>query len=386
MQTSAVRRVRKVLAASALGAAMTVTAACAGPGGATSGAVKVGLLANLTGGAAPSFGVPFQHGFDLALEEAQDQLDQAGVEIDVVTEDAKSEVPSAVTGYNQLTSEGAVLVVQDSQSPLGQAIAPLANEDSVALLSGAGSELENKNGFAFRFTDLGTPTLAMGSYLADKGARRVGVIVASDNPSFATLADATESGLPHGFASRQEITTADTDFAAVLANLRKDNVDAVVLSVLPAQAGNIILQMKQSGGFDGVQLVGTVAISGETYAVAQNAATGFVFPQVWAPGAEGGSTFQTTYENKYGDLPTAYGALGYQVGWITVAAILEAHGGGDVTGTALRDALPAASQSVLVKDHGVLNLTLTPEGAASSTGVMASFDPSGTIVTAAQGG
>jgi branched-chain amino acid transport system substrate-binding protein len=386
MQTGTVRSVRKVLAAGAVGLALTVTAACSGPAGAGDGSVKIGLLANLTGDAAPSFGVPFKNGFDLALSEAQDELDKAGVKIDVVTQDAKSAVPSAVTGYNKLKSEGAAVVVQDSQSPLGQAIAPLANDDKVALLSGAGSKLENADGFAFRFTDLGTPTLAMGPFLTDKGAKRVGVVVASDNPSFATLADATEGGLPDGFASRQEISAADTDFAAVLANLRKDNLDAVVLSVLPAQAGNLILQMKQSGGFEDVQLVGTVAISGETYAVAQDSAAGFVFPQVWAPGAEGGDTFQSTYEKKYDALPTAYGALGYQVGWITVAAILEAHDKGDVTGTTLRDSLPSASQNTLVGEHGVLDLTLTAEGAASSTGVMASFDKSGTIVTVAQGG
>jgi ABC-type branched-subunit amino acid transport system substrate-binding protein len=376
---------RKAFTAAAAAAALTVAGCGSGAGGGSGDAVKVGLLANLTGDAAPSFGEPFQHGLELALGDAQDDLDDAGIEIEVVTEDAKSAVPSAVTGYNKLRSEEVSVVLQDSQSPLGQAIAPLANDDKIPMLSGAGSELENEDGYAFRFTDLGTPTMAMGPYLAEQGAEKVGVVVASDNPSFATLADATEAGLEGGYASRQEISSADSDFAAVLANLRQDGVDAVVLSVLPAQAGNLMLQMEQSGGFEDVEVIGTVATSLETFTVAEDAAAGFVFPQVWAPGAKGADSFESAYEAKYGETPTAYGALGYQVGWITVAAILEAAENGDVTGTAIRDALPAASESELVAEHGILELTLDAEGKATSTGVIASFDESGEMATAVEG-
>jgi ABC-type branched-subunit amino acid transport system substrate-binding protein len=372
------------LAAVGAAAALLLSAGCAGPKSEASddGAVQIGFLGNLTGGAAASFGIPFQRGMDLALADASAALGDAHLKVDVVTEDAKSEVPAAVTGYNKLTQKGVPVVVNDSQSPLGQAVAPLANDDKVAFLSGAGSELENKDGYAFRFTDLGTPTLAVGPYLLDHGATRVGAVVASDNPSFATLADATEKGLPDGYASRQEVSSSDTDFSAVLANLRKDDVDAVVLSVLPAQAGNLLLQMKQSGGFEGDLLAGTVAISSETYQVAQDAAAGFVFPQVWAPGQASGSGFEAAYEDKYDEAPTAYGALGYQVGWILVAALIAADDAGDVTGTSIRDALPAASTSDLVKEHGILTLELTAEGAAKSTGVIAAFGDDGTIQVA----
>jgi branched-chain amino acid transport system substrate-binding protein len=385
MQPMTPRTMRKVFAAAVAATVLAAAAGCGSDAGGSGGAVKVGLLANLTGDAAPSFGEPFQHGLELALSDAQAELDEAGIEIEVVTEDAKSEVPSAVTGYNKLRSEDVAVVLQDSQSPLGQAIAPLVNDDEIPMLSGAGSELENENGYAFRFTDLGTPTMAMGPYLAEKAAKRIGVVVASDNPSFATLADATEAGLEGGYASRQEISSADSDFSAVLANLRQDDIDALVLSVLPAQAGNLLLQMEQSGGFEDVEVIGTVATSQETYTVAEGAAAGFVFPQVWAPGAQGGGEFEAAYEEEYGETPTAYGALGYQVGWITIAAILDADEQGEVTGSAIRDALPAASQSDLVAENGILELKLDAEGSATSTGVIASFDDNGEMVTAVDG-
>ena len=375
-------RKRRRAAAAAVAVTLLALTGCGGPAGDNSGAIRVGLLANLTGDAAPSFGKPFERGFELALQEAKPILDESNLSVEVLTEDAESAVPAAVTGYNKLRQQRVPLVVQDSQSPLGQAVAPLANEDQVALLSGAGSALENSGGFSFRFTDLTTPTVAAGSRLADEGAKRIGVVVASDNPSFATLAQATEQGLPNGFASRQEVSSQDTDFSAVLANLSRDQLDAVVLAVLPAQAGNLILQMKNSGEFEHTKLVGTVAISGETYTVARDSARGFEFPQVWAPGGTNPTPFERSYTEKHGELPTAYGALGYQVGWIIVAAMIHAGTSGTIDGNALRDALPAASTSDLVREHGILGLELTADGHATSPGVMATFAEGGTMVLA----
>lgn len=381
-------RSRPFRAASLLAGALLGISGCgSSTGSSTSGhqtsggnTVHVGLLANLTGGAAPSFGVPFKNGFELALSDARETLQESGISIDTMTEDAKSAVPSAVTGYNKLKSKNVSIVVNDSQSPLGQAIAPLANDDHIAFLSGAGSKLENKEGYAFRFTDLSTPTQGMGKYLVDSGARRIGAVVASDNPSFASLADATEGGVPGGYVSRQQVASSDADFSAVLANLRKDNVDAVVLSVLPAQAGNILLQMQNAGGFDNVRKVGTVAISSEAYTVAGSAAKGFVFPQVWAPNGQSSKKFQNAYTAAYGQPPTAYGALGYQVAWTIVAAAIQASRNGGVTGTSLRDALPGASTGTVVAESGILPLALDKDGKATSAGVMAEFAPDGTIV------
>ncbi|MBA8961864.1 ABC-type branched-subunit amino acid transport system substrate-binding protein [Rhodococcus percolatus] len=379
-------RKRRLAGAAAMVAALLALTGCGGPAGDDSGAVRIGLLANLTGDAAMSFGKPFEQGFELALQEAEPILAESNVSIEVLTEDAKSAVPSAVTGYNKLRQQNVPLVVQDSQSPLGQAVAPLANDDRITLVSGAGSALENSGGFSFRFTDLTTPTVSVGGRLAQEGHKRIGLVVAGDNPSFTTLADATEKGLPTGFASRQEVSSQDTDFSAVLANLRRDQLDAVVLSVLPAQAGNLILQMKHAGEFENVKLVGTVAISGETYTVARDLAQGFEFPQVWAPGGPNPSQFERSYTEKFGVIPTAYGALGYQVGWTTVATVIQAGKSGTVDGSALRDVLPAASTSDLVREHGILGLEMTADGLAISSGVMATFADGGSMVLAGSDG
>lgn len=363
--------------------------ACGGAGSASSGDhVTIGMVANLSGQAAATFGVPFRHGFEQALADVNQAglLKDTGVSLDLEVEDAKSETAAAVTGFNRLVQHNVPIVVHDSQSPLGQAIAPLANDRKVAFVSGTGSKMENPDGYAFRFTDLTTTTAASGKYLSAKGHRRVGVIVATNNPSFATLAKATEAGIDGGFVAKEEISSSDTNFAAILENLKNANLDALVLSVLPDQVGNILVQMKQSGGFENVQAVGTIATSAEAFKIGGAATQNLVFPQAWAPGLGKSVGFEDAYKAKYNETPTAYSGLGYQVGWIVAEAVRAAHANGSkVTGESIRNALPAASTSAAVKEHGVLDLTLAADGSAVTQGVLATFSPDGTIISAKEG-
>jgi branched-chain amino acid transport system substrate-binding protein len=376
-------QIRGKLLAVAAAASLALTACGSAAPGSSSGELEIGMVANLSGQAATTFGIPFRSGFELAMADVKSAgvLDDAGITLALKVEDGKSETAAAVTAFNKLAQSKVPIVVHDSQSPLGQAIAPLANDRQVAFLSGTGSQMENPDGFAFRFTDLVTTTAASGNYLKEHGLEKVGAIVASDNPSFDTLAQATEAGIDGGYALKEEISSADTNFAAVLENLRAAKLDAIVLSVLPDQVGNILVQMKQSGGFDRVQTVGTVATSAEAFKIGGDAAQELVFPQAWAPGLGKATGFEEAYESKYGETPTAYSGLGYQAGWIVAAAILASEEGqGTVSGESIRDNLPAASTSEMVKEHGILDLTLLADGSAVTNGVLATFAPDGTIV------
>ena len=392
---------RRSASASVLLLAIAVLVAACGSSGSTSNggsggagksskSVTVGLVSNLSGDAANAFGVPFHNAFEMALKDidANGLLRNAGVSIKLVTEDANSEVPKAVTAFNKLVQDGAPIVLHDSQSPQGLAIAPIANQDKVTFLSGAGSKLENPAGYAFRFTDLASPTGAVGTFLAKDGRKRVAAIVAVDNPSFATLAQLTEKGLKDaagtGFVDTEKVSSSDSDFSSVLTNVEKQNPDAVLLSVLPQQAGNIIRQMAQSSSLKDVRVVGTLAFSTQVFQVAGNAAVGAVFPQVWAPGQKQSAKFEKAYDAKYGESPTAYAALGYEMAWVTAAAIANvASSGADINGTTLRDAIPAASTAQVVKDNGVVpGFSISKEGAASSPGVLATFNKDGKIVVA----
>lgn len=344
--------------------------------------VKVGLLGNLTGRAAASFGVPFKNGFEIALADIARSgvLNSTKTTIGLDVLDTNSETTKAVTSFNQFAQRRLPIVVSDSQSPIGQAVAPLANDAKIAFISGAGSQLENKGGYAFRLADLKTSSSSIGKHLISKGAKRIGLIVATDNPSFPTLAAATLDGLGVTYVSTQNVTMKDSNFSAVITNLKSANIDALVLSVLPEQAGNIIQQMN-SMGMQNVLLAGTIATSPQTFTIAGKAASSMVFPQAWAPGGGRSAAFEAAYKQKFNAIPTSYSGVGYQVAWLIAAAAIDVEKAGKpITGENLKAAIPSASKGDLVSKNGIMALELTASGDVISPGTISRFADNGDIV------
>jgi len=344
--------------------------------------VKVGLLGNLTGRAAASFGVPFKNGFEIALADIARSgvLNSTKTTIGLDVLDTNSETTKAVTSFNQFAQRRLPIVVSDSQSPIGQAVAPLANDAKIAFISGAGSQLENKGGYAFRLADLKTSSSSIGKHLISKGAKRIGLIVATDNPSFPTLAAATLDGLGVTYVSTQNVTMKDSNFSAVITNLKSANIDALVLSVLPEQAGNIIQQMN-SMGLQNVLLAGTIATSPQTFTIAGKAASSMVFPQAWAPGGGRSAAFEAAYKQKFNAVPTSYSGVGYQVAWLIAAAAVDVEKAGKpITGENLKAAIPSASKGDLVSKNGIMVLELTASGDVISPGTISRFADNGDIV------
>ena len=344
--------------------------------------VKVGLMGNLTGRAAASFGVPFKNGFEIALADIARSgvLNATKTTIAMDVLDTNSEVTKAVTSFNQFAQRRLPIIVSDSQSPIGQAVAPVANDAKIAFISGAGSQLENKGGYAFRLADLKTSSSSIGKHLISKGAKRIGLIVATDNPSFPTLAAATLDGLGVTYVSTQNVTMKDSNFAAVITNLKSANIDALVLSVLPEQAGNIIQQMN-SMGMQNVLLAGTIATSPQTFTIAGKAASSMVFPQAWAPGGGRSAAFEAAYKQKFNAVPTSYSGVGYQVAWLIAAAAIDVEKAGKpITGENLKAAIPSASKGDLVSKNGIMALELTASGDVISPGTISRFADNGDIV------
>ncbi|MCW2758389.1 MAG: amino acid transporter substrate-binding protein, partial [Nocardioidaceae bacterium] len=156
---------KKFLAPVLAGTLAAVSLAACGSGGSTSssGSVTIGYMANLTGAAGGEYGVPFQRGFKQGLAEVKSSgYLKGGTTIKVETTDVASEVPNAVTAFNKFAQAGVPITISDSLSPIGLAVAPLANSKKVVLISGAGSTLPNTAGYAFHLVDLVTPMQTLG--------------------------------------------------------------------------------------------------------------------------------------------------------------------------------------------------------------------------------
>lgn len=355
-------------------------------GGTNSGnTVTIGFMANLTGDAGGEYGVPFQRGLTLGLSEvASDGYLKGGPSLKVDTIDAASEVPNAVTAFNKFAAAGDPITISDSLSPIGLAVAPLANAKKTVLLSGAGSTLPNSDGYAFHLVDLVTPMESLGKKMEADGVKRVAVILDGDNPAFKTLADAMVQGYT-GAGGSQPITTqtvseTTTDFSSVLTNVAAQHPDAVFISSLPQEAGNIVSQLKQVDGLSSVKLYGSISWGAQTYEIAKQAVVGSVFAQEWAPGGSQSAAFESAYKAKYGAMPEAYSAIGYQVAWLIAIAVKQAAAKGAVTGESLRDQIPSASISADMKKHGVMPaFAVAKDGATSYTGSLTTFTSAGEL-------
>jgi branched-chain amino acid transport system substrate-binding protein len=383
-----VRRLLVVVSALSL---LTVAACGSGSGSGSGGSgkdktVTVGYMANLTGAAGGEYGTPFSRGLQMGLNEVKSSgyLKNRGLSVDLQTTDVASLVPNAVTAFNKFAQAGVPITISDSLSPISLAVAPLANNKKVTLISGAGSKLPNPDGYAFHLVDLVTPMRSLGKQMQADGVKRVAVILDGDNPSFKTLADAMTEGFTSagGVAPviTQTISASATDVSSVLTNVSAQHPDAVFISSLPQQAGNVVAQLKQVQGLSSAKLYGSISWGAQTYEIAKKDVVGAVFAQEWAPGATATAEFEKAYQSKYGDTPAAYSALGYQTAWLIAVAINQAAGKGAVNGTTIRDNVPSASTSSDLKEHGVMpEFAIAKDGATSYTGTLTTFTSTGAL-------
>jgi branched-chain amino acid transport system substrate-binding protein len=371
-------------------ASLLMLSACGGSDGTSSGrdkTVTIGYMANLTGSAGGEYGTPFSRGLKLGLADVakSDLLDSSGIKIKVETTDVASEVPNAVTAFNKFAQQGVPITINDSLSPIGLAVAPLANAKKVTLISGAGSPLPNDGGYAFKLVDLVNPMKSLGKRIQADGVKRIAIILNGENPSFKTLADAMIEGYKSAGGSdpvaTETISDSTTDLSAVLTNIKAKSPDAVFISTLPQQAGNVVSQLKQVDGLADAKLYGSISWGAQTYEIAKQDVVGSVFAQEWAPGASESAAFEKAYDDKYGDTPPAYAAIGYQTAWLIAIAIAQAaENGGKVDGSSVRDQIPAASTSDDMSEHGVMpDFSVKKEGYAEYTGTLTTFTDDGKL-------
>lgn len=376
--------------AAAVSAVLLLTAACGGAGGGEGASgdeqvVQIGHLANLTGAAA-ALGQPYKQGIDLALEEIESEgfLDEAGVSLEILTEDTNSTPTNAVTIFNEFEREGVPVTVSDGISPIALAVGPLANESEIVFLNGAGSGTEEED-FEFHLSDIRTQYEELAPYLVSEGGPRVAAIVGTDNPALPVLVDNLESALAGAggeLVARESVEADDSDFSSVLTNVRETNPDVVFISTLADQAGNVLAQLDRAGGFDDVLKSVQSGVSRVVADVAGPAAQGVVLRPAWSPGAPNSEEFVAAYQEAYdGASPDTNSAFGYHSAWVIATAIsMAVEDGEEITGEAIRSRIPDAADSPEVEENGLIpDLVIPADGSATWPGVLSTFNENGDI-------
>jgi branched-chain amino acid transport system substrate-binding protein len=340
-------------------------------------------MAHLSGTSAGPYGIPFDRGLKLGIDNVNSSNVLGNVKLKLDSHDVAGAVPAAVTQFNKFMQAGTTIIVSPNVTPIARAITPLAQQEKAFFLSGA--TVSEDVDHTFGLVDARSPEITFGKRVVALGHKRIAVIVDGDNPAFTTITDNFEQGLKDSgvsIAQRVTIGEKDSDFSSVISKVRQVNPDLVVFATLSDAAGNIMTQMKQAGGFDKVQMAGTVAWQQQVYMTAGSVAAGSIFPSYWIPGGPDTSGFLAKYQATYNADPTTYSALGYQAAWLIASAVqLASQRGQKVTGELVSTLISEAAGSPLVKEHGpIADFQEPASGFPQYPGVVATFSSNGKIV------
>lgn len=321
--------------------------------------IKVGEFASLTGKEA-SFGQFSHNGTALAVEEINARGGVLGKKLELIYEDDQSKAGQAATVVRKLISrDNVVAILGEVASSRSMEAAPICQDEKVPMISPASTnpEVTQRGDYIFRvcFTDA-----FQGKLLAEFAAKTLKankVAVLKDVKSDYSV------GLAKNFissfkASGGEIITerdfsgGDKDFRAQLTVIRASNPQAVFVPAYYTDVGLIVRQARQLGiktplfGGDGWESATLAQVAGSgiegTY-FSTHFSTDANRPEV--------QDFVSKFKAKYGKVPDAMAALGYDSALILADAIKRA---GSVDHSKLRDAIAATKDFPAVT--GVISL------------------------------
>lgn len=322
-------------------------AAC-GPkdAGDAGGAIRLGHFASMTGDTA-SFGQSTDQGIRLAIDEINSTGGVLGRTLELVTEDDRSVTEEARTAAQKLIQrDGVIALLGEVASSRSMAAAPEAQRAGVPMVSPASTNVKvtEIGDYVFRtcFIDPFQGAVMARFAWNELGARRVAILFDFKQDYSVGLADAfreTWAKLGGELVADERYTSGDIEFRAQLTTIRAANPDAVFVPGYYTELGLLAKQARELGisapllGGDGWDSEKTLEIGGA-------AVEGYYFSTHYSAEADDPrvQAFVLQFKQKYGNVPDAMAALGYDAAKLLADALARA---GSTDGPALRDALAA---------------------------------------------
>jgi branched-chain amino acid transport system substrate-binding protein len=330
----------------------TALAGCnksAGPsgGGAAGGdAIKVGEFASLTGKEA-SFGQMSHHGTELAIDELNARGGVLGRKLQLLTEDDQSKQGEAKTIARKLISrDGVVALLGEVASGRSLEAAPVCQENHIPQISPSSTnpKVTQIGDYIFRVCFIDPLQGRVLARFAQKTlkVKRVAVLTDAANTYSVGLATFFKEAFTAAggmIVDEQKYSGGDKDFNAQLTTIKAAAPEAIFIPGYYQDVGLIALQARQLGltvplfGGDGWESQDLVSIGG-------TAVEGTYFSTHFSPEESSPvvQDFVKKFQAKYGVMPDAMAALGYDSAMLLADAFTRA---GTTDGPKVRDALAA---------------------------------------------
>ena len=317
-----------------MGAALLLTAC----GGAKESAeeakvMKLGGIGPLTGPLA-IYGVTSTNGSKLAFEEINKNGGILGKQVEYIVLDEKGDSTEAVTAYNKLVDEGVVALIGDITSKPSLAVAEVAAQDNLPMITPTGTQFNitaaGPNVFRVCFTDPYQGVVLANFAKNNLNAKTAAVVVNnssdySDGVAKAFVEQAEKLGLK--VVAKEGYSDGDKDFRAQLTKILPTNPDVLVVPDYYEQVALITTQAREVGikatfvgpdGWDGV----AKTLDASAYGAVENSYfTNHYSLQDQSPKVQ---NFLKAYKEAYNEEPSAFSALSYDAAYMMKAAIEKA--------------------------------------------------------------
>lgn len=338
-----------------------VLAGCNSEGGSGDGGdtIKIGINLELSGGTA-SYGQSEDKAIDLAVEEINNEGGIDGKKIELVKVDNKSDAGEATNGAIKLiTKDKVVAIIGAATSGNTVAQVEVAGKNEIPLISPSGTSttvtVNDKgkvNEYAFRtaFIDPFQGTVAANFAANELKVKNVAIYADNSSDYAKGLAASFKKDFEAAggkIVAQESYVAKDTDFRSTLTSLKSKNPDFIFIPGYYEEVGLIVKQAREMGitvplmGADGwdspdiVDLAGADALN-NTYIITAYSSED--------PDGKA-KAFSDKFNEKYGEAPNSFHALGYDTVYLLKDAIERA---GSTDGAKIKDALEATDNLDLV--------------------------------------
>lgn len=320
----------KKFSAALLGMSLLLTAC----GGAKeTDVVKLGATAPLTGPVA-IYGITATNGSKLAMDEINKNGGVLGKQVEFIVLDSKGDPTEAITAYNRLVDEGIVGFIGDAPSKPTLAIAEVAAQDNMPMITPTGTQFNiteaGPNVFRTCFTDP-YQGVVLANFAKDNLKAETAAIVVnnssdySDGVAKAFVEQAEKLGLK--VVAKEGYSDGDKDFRAQLTKILPTNPDVLVIPDYYEQVALITTQAREVGlksafigpdGWDGV----AKTLDPSAYSAVENSY--FTNHFSLQDQSEKVQNFVKAYREVYNEDPSSFAALSYDAAYMMKAAIEKA--------------------------------------------------------------
>ena len=313
-------------------------------------AIKLGIVAPMSGPNA-RYGAFSMHGAELAVKEINDAGGVDGHKIELYNADSQGTPVEGVSATRRLIDEDEVgFIIGDVSSSVTLAMQPVVEDAEVLLLNAASSNPKITYGAGvggYKWTYRNYPTdenraLIVAKYAAEQRGFTKFAVLSVDSDYGRSAIEFTKKYLPQfkgEIMSEDYYKEGEVDFRSVLAKIRDNGAQAIILYGLADTTPIIARQMIELGLAGKVTLIGNGEFNTEkTIQSAPTALEGAVEAAAWLPSwdSPASKAFVEKFTAAYKEAPNNHA----YVHWDTVHLLAQAiHEAGSIEQDKVREAL-----------------------------------------------